>query len=73
MKYRCIIDVAFNSEEKLNKFIEHVKVKKDDFVPPSESGERYIKRYCQTHNCIHDEIGLAKSPCTNYVDVDLMK
>jgi len=70
-KFRCEVDVSFNSEADAIAFFNLVESWKDKVAPATESHgpqDIAIITRARYHECFHDEV--PPKPCGAYVDVD---
>jgi hypothetical protein len=70
-KFRCEVDVSFNSEADAIAFFNLVEAWKDKVAPATESTgpqDIAIITRARYHECFHDEV--PPKPCGGYVDID---
>lgn len=71
MKYRCEIDVSFDSEDDAVAFLNHIQdIKGKVFIGTGTEKIPVLKK-CRYHECFHDEN--PPKQCGDYINYDLSK
>ena len=69
MKYRCEVDIAFDSESDAVSFLNLLKDIQGKLFAGSGNEQIPIIATCRYHECFHDET--PPKPCGDYVNYDL--
>lgn len=71
MKYRCEVDVSFDSENDAVAFLNLIQAIKDRIFKGAGTEKIPIQLKTRYHECFHDED--PPKPCGNYTNYDLKK
>lgn len=70
-KWRCEVDITFDTETEAVKFLNHLQNIKDKLFVGIGNEKIAIITKCRYHECFHDED--PPKQCGNYINYDLKK